>query len=100
METELVDLSDLKNSAEEEDSEEIVPLLQSKSSLTLLPNEEKILKSTLLDDILSAFSDTIFIAPIAAIIFALLGIYIALDPFNPTPKRQTPISLDELVISP
>lgn len=79
-----------------DDHKETDTLLPAKP-LVLSPEERKLLHSTLSDDFFAIIDDVKYFAPISAILFALLGLYLALDPFTIYPKRPVPMSHEEYV---
>lgn len=71
---------------------------------TLLPpsnelseNDLKILKSSPFEDFCGATADAKALAPLSAVLFALIGIYIALDPFGNHVRQAKPMTADEFV---
>jgi hypothetical protein len=85
-----------ENEEDELNLNETDTLLPSKS-LLLLPEEKKLLTSSLVDDIYAVFYDVKFFAPLSALLFGVLGILIVLDPFTSSPQRPNPMSQTEYV---
>lgn len=107
-ETELISRKEEKkeenkeNKEEENENEENENEGENESLLPLKPliltiEEKKLLNSTLEDDLYEVLKDVKYFAPLSAILFSLIGIYFALDPFTAYPKRPTPMTHDEFV---
>lgn len=93
---------DYEEEEEESDSETKTLLPPQSSSLNsnpfnLEPHEKELLRSSLQDDFFAIFTEVKFLAPLFAFLFALIGIYLALDPFTDHPKRPIPMTQEEFV---
>lgn len=81
----------------EQNSHETDTLLPTKS-LLLLPEEKILLTSNLVDDVVAVIYDVKFYAPLSALLFGIIGIFIVLNPFTSSPQRPNPMSPSEYVI--
>ena len=78
---------------EETESDSLLP----SHPLVLTKEEKRLLSSNLEDDLFEVLKDVKYFAPLCAILFSFIGIYLALDPFTIYPTRPTPMSHDEFV---
>lgn len=101
MENELVSLRRGDEDLEEEDNDEGEEqrLLQRKPTPVIKqPTEDDLLlESSLVDDIIAALNDAKFIAPVIAFVVLLVGMYMAIQPFHPHSVRTPRLSHDEFV---
>jgi hypothetical protein len=96
-ETELVSTrGDPLDESDDNDNDETETLLPSQP-IVLLPEERKLLQSSVSDDLLTVFHDVRFIAPFTAILFGLIGAYLVIDPFAKIATRPSPMSHTEYV---
>ena len=87
---------DQESEENEQNSHETDTLLPTKS-LLLLPEEKSLLTSNLVDDVVAVFYDVKFYAPLSALLFGIIGIFIVLNPFTSSPQRPNPMSPSEYV---
>jgi hypothetical protein len=81
-----------------DDEEEL--LLKKYNPVVRQPTEEDLLlESSTVDDLLAAINDAKYIAPLVALFVVLVGMYLATDPFNPQQTRTPRLSHDEFVSS-
>lgn len=97
-ETELVDVKPVEilprddNSSLETDS-----LIPQTGPEKLTEKELRILKSSTFEDMCGAALDAKILAPLAAVVCALIAMYFAIDPFGDYVKPPTPMTKDEFV---
>lgn len=94
-ETELVDVRPVEILSRDDDSNETDTLLPNNSDLT--DDELRLLKSTGFEDLCGAALDAKIWAPIGAILFALIGVYLAIDPFGDYKLPNKPLTPDQFV---
>jgi hypothetical protein len=94
-ETELVDIQPVEILSRDEDSNETDSLIPTSSELT--EDELHLLKSSGFQDLCGAVLDARIWAPIGAVLFALIGVYIAIDPFGDYKLPDKPMSSDQFV---
>jgi hypothetical protein len=90
------DVDPLDENEDNEENDETETLLPSQP-VVLLPEERKLLQSSLSDDLFAVFYDMRFIAPFTALLFGLIGAYLVIDPFAKIPARPSPMSHAEYV---
>ena len=92
-ESELVSL----HKADSSDEEEEFLIRKGNPVVRQLTEDDLLLESSTVDDLLAALNDAKYIAPLVALCVMLVGLFMATDMLHPHPTRTPRMSPDEFV---